>query len=156
MPSSAAPSAGARARGGTRRGPRWGGGGWGGAPPPAPAEDQNGFAVTTAFGAQHGVGRLSDLKALAPGLTFGGPPDCPDRPYCLPGLEQVYGLTFGKVVAMPSRAATVQQLITGQIDVGLLETTDAQLAVAPIMLLVDDGHLQPPVNAVPRVRHNRL
>lgn len=122
----------------------------------APAEDQNGFAVSTAFGAQHGVGRLSDLKALAPGLTFGGPPECPDRPYCLPGLEQVYGLTFGKVVAMPSRAATVQQLITGQIDVGLLETTDAQLAVAPIMLLVDDRHLQPPENVVPLVRTKAL
>ena len=32
---------------------------------PRRAEDQNGFAVTTAFAAEHGVGRLSDLVALA-------------------------------------------------------------------------------------------
>ena len=29
---------------------------------------------------------------------------------------------------MPSRAATVEALLAGQIDVGLLETTDARLA----------------------------
>ena len=32
---------------------------------------------------------------------------------------------------MPSRGATVEALMSGQIDVGLLETTDARLAVAP-------------------------
>ena len=52
---------------------------------PREAEDQNGFAVTTAFAAEHGVGTLSDLADLAPELTFGGPPECPDRPFCLPG-----------------------------------------------------------------------
>ena len=53
---------------------------------------------------------------------------------------------------MPSRAATVEALLTGQIDVGLLETTDARLAVAPIRLLIDDRELQPPENVVPLVR----
>ena len=57
---------------------------------------------------------------------------------------------------MPSRAATVEALLSGQIDVGLLETTDARLAVAPVMLLVDDRGLQPPENVVPLVRSGRL
>jgi len=116
------------------------------------AEDQNGFAVTTAFAAEQGVARLSDLVELAPALTFGGPPECPDRPLCLKGLEEVYGLDFGEVRAMPSRAATVEALVAGDIDVGLLETTDARLAVAPIQLLLDDRELQPPENVVPLVR----
>jgi len=34
----------------------------------------------------------------------------------------------------------------------LLETTDARLAVAPVMLLVDDLGLQPHENVVPLVR----
>ena len=75
------------------------------------------------------------------------------RPAVLPaGLEEVYGLQFGEVRSMPSRAATVEALVSGQIDVGLLETTDARLAVAPVMLLLDDRALQPHENVVPLVR----
>jgi osmoprotectant transport system substrate-binding protein len=122
----------------------------------ARAEDQNGFAVTTAFAAAHGVTRLSDLKPLASGLTFGGPAECPQRPLCLPGLRDTYGLEFGKVRSMSSRAATVEALISKEIDVGLLETTDARLSVAPVMLLADDRALQPHENIVPMVRHSAL
>ncbi|MGY1806653.1 glycine betaine ABC transporter substrate-binding protein [Blastococcus sp. SYSU D00669] len=118
----------------------------------APAEDQNGFAVTTAFAAEHQVGRLSELVPLAPDLVFGGPPECPDRPLCLPGLEEVYGLRFGDVLSMPSRGATVEALLAGEIDVGLLETTDARLGTAPVLLLLDDRGLQPHENVVPLVR----
>jgi osmoprotectant transport system substrate-binding protein len=119
---------------------------------PAQAQDQNGFAVTTAFAAEHDVGRLSDLAPLAPDLVFGGPPECADRPFCLPGLREVYGLRFGSVRSMPSRAATVEALLAGDIDVGLLETTDARLAIAPVMLLLDDRDLQPHENVVPLAR----
>jgi osmoprotectant transport system substrate-binding protein len=118
----------------------------------ARAEDQNGFAITTAFAAAQGVGSLSELAPLAPELVFGGPPECPNRPLCLPGLEAVYGMEFGEFQTMPSRAATVEALIAGQIDVGLLETTDARLAVAPIMIPTDDRGLQPHENVVPLVR----
>lgn len=116
------------------------------------AEDQNGFAVTTDFAATHGVSRLSELAPLAGDLAFGGPPECPDRPFCLLGLEQVYGLRFGAVTPMPSRAATTEALLSGQIQVGMLETTDARLAVAPVVLLADDRGLQPRENVVPMVR----
>lgn len=119
---------------------------------PARAEDQNGFAVTTAFAAERGVRALSDLAPLAPGLAFGGPPECPDRPLCLEGLEEVYGLQFAEVLGMPTRAATVEALLSGDIQVGLLETTEARLAVAPLVLLDDDRGLQPRENVVPMVR----
>jgi osmoprotectant transport system substrate-binding protein len=119
---------------------------------PATAEDQNGFAVTRAFARQHGVSQLSDLVPLAGGLTFGGPPECRQRPLCLPGLSSVYGLHFGRVQNMPSRGATVEALIAKDIDVGLLETTDARLARSPVVLLRDDRSLQPHENVVPLVR----
>jgi osmoprotectant transport system substrate-binding protein len=119
---------------------------------PAQAEDQNGFAVTEAFAEENGVTRLSDLVPLAPQLRFGGPPECPDRPYCLQGLQRVYGLEFAEVLSVPSRAATVEALVSGQIDIGLLETTDARLGTAPVTLLLDDRMLQPPENVVPLVR----
>ena len=116
------------------------------------AEDQNGFAVLTSVAQDRGLTRLSDLTALAPGLVFGGPPECPQRPLCLPGLEEVYGLHFAEVRSMGSRAATVEALIAGEIDVGLLETTDGRLATAPLTLLADDRGLQPPEQVVPLVR----
>ena len=122
----------------------------------ARAEDQNGFAVTNAFATAHGITELSQLAPLAGGLTFGGPPECPDRPLCLSGLRNVYGLRFANVLSMPTRAATVEALISGQIDVGLLETTDARLSVAPVMLLQDDRSLQPPENVVPFVRSDAV
>ena len=122
----------------------------------APAEDQNGFAVTTAFAAAHGVGKLSDLAGLANPLVFGGPPECADRPLCIPGLRDVYGLHFAHVIPMPSRAATVEALTAGEIDVGLLETTDARVGSAPVLLLLDDRSLQPQENVVPLVRTSVL
>ena len=119
----------------------------------ARAEDQNGFAVSQGFATGHGVSRLSQLAPLAPGLTFGGPPECPERPLCLPGLTAVYGLRFGTVATMSSRAATVEALVAGQIEVGMLETTDARLGgPAPVVLLTDDRSLQPHENVVPLVR----
>ena len=118
----------------------------------APAEDQNGFAVTTAFAAAYGLGKLSELGPLAADLVFGGPPECAERPLCLPGLREVYGLEFAAVRSMPSRAATVEALVAGEIDVGLLETTDARLGIAPVLLLIDDRSLQPHENVVPLVR----
>lgn len=119
---------------------------------PAAAEDQNGFVVTRAFAAEHDVRALSGLAPLAPGLVFGGPPECSHRPFCLLGLEQVYGVRFAAVLPMPTRAATLEALLSGQVDVGMLETTDARLAVAPVVLLEDDRALQPRENVVPMLR----
>jgi osmoprotectant transport system substrate-binding protein len=118
----------------------------------AAAEDQNGFAVTTAFAAAHRLSRLSDLAPLAGHLAFGGPPECVQRPLCLPGLQRVYGLHFGAVRTMSSRAATVEALLAGQIQVGMLETTDARLDEEVVRLLADDRALQPHENVVPLVR----
>jgi len=118
----------------------------------ADAEDQNGFVVPASFAEEHGLTRISDLLPLAPGLVFGGPPECPERRYCLPGLREVYGLEFGQVHPMPSRSATAEALLAGAIDVGLLETTDARLAGTGLVLLEDDRGLQPHENVVPIVR----
>ena len=122
----------------------------------AEAEDQNGFVVTRDFADEKHVTALSDLAPLAARLRFGGPPECPDRPFCLRGLERVYGLEFGEVLSMPSRVGTADALRTGQIDVGLLETTDARLTASDLVLLADDRGLQPHENVVPLVRSDAL
>lgn len=118
----------------------------------APAEDVNGFAVRTAFAREKRLTRLSDLRPLAGGLTFGGPPECQTRRYCLVGLRETYGLHFAAFRPQASRAVTATALESGEIDVGLLETTYGRLGDRRVMLLVDDLSLQPRDNVVPVVR----
>jgi osmoprotectant transport system substrate-binding protein len=120
---------------------------------PAPAENQNGFAVTAQTARELGFTRVSDLAPVASSLSFGGPPECGDRPYCLPGLQRVYGIDFGRVVPLDAGGpATVAALDGGQIEVGLLFTTNPAVDRSDILLLRDDRHLQPAENITPIVR----
>ena len=118
----------------------------------APAEDRNGIVVAATTASLHSLRRISDLRRVAATMVFGGPPECPQRPLCLPGLRERYGLRFAAFRAMPTRVATAEALESGEIDVGLLETSDPRLATSPLTLLDDDRGLQPPDNVVPVVR----
>jgi glycine betaine/choline ABC-type transport system substrate-binding protein len=94
---------------------------------------------------QLGITTISDLKAKAGSLTFSGTPECPQRPDCLLGLKQVYGLKFKKVVPVdPSLRYSV--LEKGRAQVGIVFTTDGQLAQGKVKLIEDDQHLFPPYN----------
>lgn len=119
----------------------------------APAQNKNGVVVTAETADRLGLRAISDLKGMARRLSFGGPPECPERPLCLPGLEQRYGLGFRRFVPLdPGGPTTVAALEEGQIDVGLLFTTDPSLAAGDLVLLRDDRGLQPAENVVPIVR----
>jgi osmoprotectant transport system substrate-binding protein len=118
----------------------------------APAQDRNGFVVTGDMARRRGLERLSDLAPMAAQLSFGGPPECAQRALCLKGLEDVYKLRFKRFEAMPSRAVTAAALQTGEIDVGMIDTTDPNLANSDLIQLADDKRLQPADNVVPVVR----
>ena len=119
----------------------------------APAENQNGFAVTPRTAQQYGLRSMSDLGPVAPNLVLGGPPECPERPFCLLGLQATYGLRFRSFLSLDSGGRrTRTALQEGQIDVGLLFTTDGSLARGDFVLLADDRRLQPSENVVPVVR----
>jgi osmoprotectant transport system substrate-binding protein len=115
----------------------------------AKAEDRNGFVVTGDLARRRQLERISDLAPIAHQLTFGGPPECPDRPLCLKGLLDVYGLQFAQFEAMPSRTTTADALETGEIDLGMLETTNGNLADRDLVQLTDDRRLQPAENIAP-------
>jgi len=119
----------------------------------APAQDRNGFVVTGDTARRRGLRYISDLLPIARQLTFGGPPECPVRPLCLRGLQEVYGLDFKRFEPQPSRATTADALEAGEIDVGMLETTDGNLAGRDLEQLEDDRRLQPAENVVPLVRN---
>jgi osmoprotectant transport system substrate-binding protein len=61
---------------------------------PAPADSVNTFVVTKATADKYGLTTVSDLAAVSDPLVLGGPPECPERPLCLQGLIDTYGLKF--------------------------------------------------------------
>ena len=119
----------------------------------APGQNRNGFVVTRATAEEHGLRALSDLIPVAAQLTFGGPAECPQRPLCLAGLEEVYELEFAAVEALDSGGPlTLAALGSGRVDVALLFTTNGALAGEELVLLEDDRGLQPAENVVPVLR----
>lgn len=120
---------------------------------PAPAQDANAIVVTGATAARYRLRTVSDLKAAAPALVFGGPPECPERPYCLPGLRRSYGLRFRAFVGLDAGGPlTRQALLAGDIDVALLFTTDPAIQEKHLVVLADNRGLQPAENVVPVLR----
>ena len=116
---------------------------------PAAAQDQNGIVVTGATARRLGLRKVSDLRRAASRLVLGGAPECPDRPYCLPGLRTVYGLGFARFLPFDTEPQRVTALREGVVDVVVLDTTDGNLATGDLILLADDRHLQPAENVVP-------
>jgi osmoprotectant transport system substrate-binding protein len=97
---------------------------------PSSAADQNAFAVTTAFADQYGVKTLSDLGAkCSSGLVLGGPPECPERPFCQPGLEEKYGLVFDDFTSLDAGGPLSKTALKqGKVTVALVFSSDAALA----------------------------
>ena len=97
---------------------------------PSEAADQNAFAVTTAFADEYGVETLTDLaEACGGGLVLGGPPECPERPFCQPGLEETYGLAFDSFSALDAGGPLSKTALTqGKVSLALVFSSDAALA----------------------------
>jgi osmoprotectant transport system substrate-binding protein len=86
-------------------------------------------------------------------LVLGAGPDCPDRPFCLVGLRDTYHLEFKafKPFDEPGGTQTKTALTKGDIDVGLVFTSDGDIAANGWVLLEDDKNLQPSDNVTPVV-----
>lgn len=120
---------------------------------PAEAQDKNALVVTPETAEEHGLEAVSDLADVADQLVLGGPPECPERPLCLPGYEETYGLDFAEFRALDAGGPiTAEALEQGEIDVALLFTTDGVIAANDWVLLEDDEGLQPAENIVPVIR----
>jgi len=93
------------------------------------AQDQNAFAVTQEFADAHKVTTLSELAAACGGLTLAGPAECPDRPFCQPGLEKTYGLVFSEFTSYDFGliGAAVRK---GEAAIGLVLSSDGSLAAS--------------------------
>jgi osmoprotectant transport system substrate-binding protein len=124
---------------------------------PAPAQDANAIVVSAATAARYRLRSIADLATVAPGLTFGGPPECRGRAYCLPGLKRVYGLRFKAFIPLDTGGPlTRQALEAGYIGAALLFATDPSIPARHLVALTDDRELQPAENVTPLVRTDAI
>ncbi|HEX6547976.1 MAG TPA: ABC transporter substrate-binding protein [Candidatus Dormibacteraeota bacterium] len=120
---------------------------------PSAANDENAFAVTQATASKDKLTKLSDLSPYASQMTLGGPPECPTRPYCQPGLEKTYGLKFKAFKSLDAGGPlTKNALSNGDIDIGLVFSSDGGIAAKNLTVLQDDKHLEAADNIVPVIR----
>ena len=120
---------------------------------PSGAVDQNAFAVTKATQQKYNLSKLSDLAAIGDQLVLGAGPECPTRPYCLPGLQQTYGIHFKDFKALDTDGpATRAAFKNGTIQVGLVFSSDGDLDQLGLVVLQDDKHLEAADNVVPILR----
>jgi osmoprotectant transport system substrate-binding protein len=98
---------------------------------PSEAADQNAFAVTKNFADKHKVTTLSELASTCSdgSLVLGGPPECPTRPFCQPGLEKTYGMKFKSFRSLDAGGPLTKTAIEkGTVSLGLVFSSDGALA----------------------------
>ncbi|TNM69988.1 ABC transporter substrate-binding protein [Streptomyces sp. NP160] len=119
---------------------------------PAQAASQNAFAVTQEYATDNNLKTLSDLGALGQPVVLAATEECPQRPFCQPGLESTYGLQISSLLPLGyGSPATKQAVQNGEAQLGLVGSTDGTLSQFGLVVLQDDKKLQLADNLVPAV-----
>jgi glycine betaine/choline ABC-type transport system substrate-binding protein len=121
---------------------------------PTPFENTYRLGMTKAGAAKIGNPKtISDLKGKESKLSITGFPECKQRQDCLLGVQDTYGLKFGKFVSSEQK---YQVLDSGDADVAFIFTTDGDLAGGKYVILDDDKKFFPPYNVTFNVRNDAL
>jgi osmoprotectant transport system substrate-binding protein len=118
----------------------------------SPGTDADGFAVTQETADEHGLATLTDIAAVADQLVWGLAPGCPENPVCGPGLNEIYGIDISQLeveTLTPCSTEMAEALNAGAIDVAQVCTTQPDIQTYNLVVLEDDGGLQPAQNMVP-------
>ncbi len=100
-----------------------------------------------------GIKTISELKGKEGDLKLNGYPECEQRPDCLLGLQDTYGLKFGEFVASQDPYSILD---SKKADVAMVFTTDANLTTNKYAILDDDKSLFPPYNVTLLIRNDTL
>jgi osmoprotectant transport system substrate-binding protein len=120
---------------------------------PSRAHDTNEFVANAQTARRFHLTTMSSLAPVAGRLTFGGPPECAQRPFCLAGLDKVYGILFDDFEPLDvGGPQTIAALKDDQVQVGLLFSTDPSIRENGFVPLADDKHLQNAENITPVIR----
>jgi osmoprotectant transport system substrate-binding protein len=116
---------------------------------PAPAIDTNAFVVTEETAEAEGYETISDLPSDGGDLRLGAPQDCESNPFCLPGLERVYGIDLSSGFTPLDPSLVAGALSAGEVEVGVLFSTSGRIADEGWVLLEDDKSMLAADNVTP-------
>lgn len=120
------------------------------------AQNTDVLAVTADLAEKYSLTKISDLVPIAQNLTLAGPAEWKSRYVGVPGLEEVYGLKFGKFQVFDAGGPlTLSALLNGQADVGDMFSSDPAIAENNLVALKDDKGLFLPANVVPLIRESK-
>ncbi|SDS65540.1 Substrate binding domain of ABC-type glycine betaine transport system [Nocardioides scoriae] len=103
-----------------------------------------------------GSGSASGGGTIAEQMIFGGPPEFKTRADGIPGLEENYGVTFGKyTVTDVGGPVTVNALLRGQVDAADLFTTDPAIEANDFVILEDPKSNFAAQNIVPIINSEK-
>ncbi|MEV7134049.1 ABC transporter substrate-binding protein [Arthrobacter sp. NPDC093128] len=120
------------------------------------AEDKDVLAVKKETADQHNLKSISDLQPVAKELVLGGPPEWKTRINGVAGLKSVYGLEFKEFSALDAGGPlTLNALLSGQVQVADIFSTDPALAANNLVALEDDKNLFLSENIVPVINEKK-
>ncbi|EID71718.1 MULTISPECIES: ABC transporter substrate-binding protein [Rhodococcus] len=123
---------------------------------PSPAEDKDVLAVRQETADEYSLEAIEDLVPHADELTLGGPPEWKTRENGVAGLQDKYGLTFKEFLALDAGGPlTLNALLSGQIEVADVFSTDPAMRSENLVALEDTKHLFLAENITPIINENK-
>ena len=124
---------------------------------PASAENKDVLVVLPETAEEYGLESIADLADVAGELTAGGPPEMETREQGLPALAEVYGVEFAEFRPLDAGGPlTTEALLSGQIDVGRMFSTQGVIDEEGLVVLDDPENLSPAQQIVPVMREEVL
>ncbi|MEZ2391675.1 ABC transporter substrate-binding protein [bacterium RCC_150] len=120
------------------------------------AEDKDVLAVKKETADKYNLKSISDLQPAAKDLVLGGPPEWKTRINGVAGLKSVYNLDFKDFSALDAGGPlTLNALLSGQVQVADLFSTDPALAANNLVALQDNKNLFLSENIVPVINQKK-
>jgi len=113
------------------------------------------ITVRSRDAAREGWKKISDLVQKADTLRAGFTAEFSERPDGYPGLQQAYGLAFGKVFDLDP-GLMYKAVARGGVDLICAFSTDGRIKAYDLAVLEDDKNFFPPYYAAPVVRLQAL
>jgi osmoprotectant transport system substrate-binding protein len=123
---------------------------------PSAAEDKDSLNVTSELAEKEGLTTIGDLKKID-GLRVGANPEFKERPYGVPGMEKVYGITDVKFTAISDSGgpATLKALLDGKVDVANIYSTTPSIAANNLVTLEDPENMIAAQNVIPLINDEK-
>ncbi|MDI2035513.1 ABC transporter substrate-binding protein [Paenarthrobacter nitroguajacolicus] len=120
------------------------------------AQDKDVLTVKKDIADQYKLKTIEDLQPVAKDLVLGGPPEWKTRLNGVAGLKSVYNLEFKEFSALDAGGPlTLNALLSGQIQVADLFSTDPALAENNLVALEDNKNLFLSENIVPVINQKK-